>query len=57
MTHDNLIFKYLNKIPGFQTNVNIFLKNSKFKKETKPCWSPEILEKLFKPLKTVPPTN
>jgi hypothetical protein len=34
ITHDNLIFKYLNKIPGFQPKVNICLKNSIFKKET-----------------------
>jgi hypothetical protein len=28
----------LNKIPGFQPKVNIFLKNSIFKKETNPMF-------------------
>jgi hypothetical protein len=38
ITHDNLIFQYLNKIAGFQQKVNIFLKNSIFKKETNPMF-------------------
>jgi hypothetical protein len=38
ITHDNLLIQYLNKIPGFQPKVNIFLKNSIFKKEPNPMF-------------------
>jgi hypothetical protein len=50
ITHDNLIFQYLNKIPGFQPKVNIFLKNSIFKKETNSMFGAgnAMLEKLLK---------
>jgi hypothetical protein len=36
------IFQYLNKIPGFQPKVNIFLKNSIFKKETNPMFGVQL---------------
>jgi hypothetical protein len=46
-THDNLIFQYLNKIPGFQPKINIFLKNSIFKKETYPMFGAGNVGKLI----------
>jgi hypothetical protein len=55
--HDNIIFQYLNKIPGFTPKGNIILKNSIFIRNKSDVWSPKILGKLFKAMKTVPPTS
>jgi hypothetical protein len=38
ITHDNLIFQYLNKNTGISTKSIFFLKNSIFKKETNPMF-------------------
>jgi hypothetical protein len=38
----------LNKIPGFQPKVNVFLKNSIFKKETNPMFGAGNVGKLLK---------
>jgi hypothetical protein len=56
ITHDNLIFQYLNF--RISTKSKYFFEKFNIKKKKQIlCLEPEILEKLFKAMKTVPPTS